>query len=57
MNQETPKRPLDREERRRTMMAFIGICADRDDIGDSVEYVRELRKDDRLERLEELRNS
>jgi macrodomain Ter protein organizer (MatP/YcbG family) len=40
-----------REERRRAMMAFVGIRADRDDIGDSTEYIRELREDDRLERL------
>jgi hypothetical protein len=33
------------------MMAFVGIRADRDDIGDSTEYIRELREDDRLERL------
>jgi len=42
---------VDREERRRAMMAFVGIRADRDDIGDSTEYIRNLRKSDRLERL------
>jgi hypothetical protein len=53
MNEETPKPSVDREERRRAMMAIVGLWADRDDIGDSVEYVRELRKSDRLERLHE----
>jgi hypothetical protein len=53
MNEETPKPSVDREERRRAMMAIVGLWADRDDIGDSVEYVRELRKSAQLERLHE----
>jgi hypothetical protein len=55
MNEETPKPSADREERRRAMMAIVGLWADRDDICDSVEYVRGLRKSNRLERLEKLR--
>jgi hypothetical protein len=54
MNKETEIPPVDREERRRAMMAFVGIRADRDDIGDSVEYVRELRRGNRQERLNAL---
>jgi Arc/MetJ family transcription regulator len=39
------------EDRKRAMLAFIGIRKDRADIGDSVQYVRDLRRGDRIERL------
>jgi metal-responsive CopG/Arc/MetJ family transcriptional regulator len=39
------------EERARAMQAFVGIRKDRTDIGDSTEYIRKLRHDDRLERV------
>jgi Ribbon-helix-helix protein, copG family len=40
------------DERRKAMMAFVGIRKDRTDLPDSTEeYVRSLRRDTRLERL------
>jgi hypothetical protein len=40
------------EERRKAMLAFVGIRKDRKDLPDSTEeYVRSLRQDTRLERL------
>ncbi|MGB8013508.1 MAG: ribbon-helix-helix protein, CopG family [Terriglobales bacterium] len=40
------------EERRRAMLAFVGIRKDRKDLPDSTEkYIRSLRRDTRLERL------
>jgi hypothetical protein len=54
MNEETEKTSADREERRRAMMAIVGLWADREDIGDSVEYVQELRRGHRQERLNAL---
>ena len=46
--------PVNREKRRETMMAWVGIWKDRDDLPDAEQYVRNLRDDDRLERLREL---
>jgi hypothetical protein len=42
------------DERRAAMLAFIGIRKDRADLPDSTEYVRSLRRDTRIERLEKL---
>ncbi|MGA2357581.1 MAG: CopG family transcriptional regulator [Terriglobales bacterium] len=40
------------DERRKAMLAFVGIRKDRKDLPDSTEeYVRSLRRDTRLERL------
>jgi len=40
------------DERREAMLAFVGIRKDRKDLPDSTEeYVRSLRRDNRLERL------
>lgn len=40
------------DQRRKAMMAFVGIRKDRTDLPDSTEeYVRSLRRDTRLERL------
>jgi Ribbon-helix-helix protein, copG family len=39
------------DERREAMLGFIGIRKDRDDLPDSTEYVRSLRRDTRIERL------
>ena len=39
------------EARRKAMENFVGSWKDRDDIPDGVEYVRNLRRDDRLERV------
>jgi hypothetical protein len=39
------------ERRRIAMIAIVGMWKDREDIGDPVEYMRGLRRDDRLERL------
>ena len=39
------------EERRRAMQAFVGIRKDPTDTQDSTEYIRELRRGDRLNRL------
>ncbi|HEX4064918.1 MAG TPA: CopG family transcriptional regulator [Acidobacteriaceae bacterium] len=44
-----------REERARAMQAWVGVWKDRDDLPDTEQYVRNLRDDDRLERLRELR--
>ena len=41
----------DLEKRRQAMLAFIGSRKDPPDAQDSTEYIRELRQDDRLERL------
>jgi len=41
-----------REERGQAMRAIIGMWKDRPEFADSIEYVRNLRGDDRLERLE-----
>jgi len=40
------------EGRREAMRAFVGIRRDRTDVPDSVKYVRELRRGNRLQRLE-----
>jgi plasmid stability protein len=40
------------EERRKAMEAIVGIWKDRTDLPDSTEYVRSLRQDTRIERLE-----
>ena len=42
------------DERRKAMLAFVGIRKDRVDLPDSTEYVRSLRRDSRIERLEKL---
>jgi hypothetical protein len=42
-----------REKRAKAMQAFVGVWKDRSDIGDTEEYVRNLRDDHRLERLKE----
>jgi len=42
------------DERREAMLAFVGIRKDRTDLPDSSEYVRSLRRDSRIERLEKL---
>jgi len=42
------------DERRKAMLAFVGIRKDRVDLPDSTEYVRSLRRDRRIERLEKL---
>jgi hypothetical protein len=44
---------IDFEERRQAMMGIIGIWKDRDDIEDSTEYVRRMRRSTRLQRLAE----
>lgn len=38
-------------DRKTAMAAIVGLWKDRDDIGDPQEYIRELRKDSRLDRL------
>lgn len=40
-----------REERRAAMMGIVGLWKDRTDLPDTETYVRNLRDDDRLERL------
>jgi hypothetical protein len=40
-----------REGREQAMLAMVGLRKDRSDIGDAEEYVRSLRRGDRLERL------
>ncbi len=45
--------PADKEKRRKAMMAWVGIWKDRDDLPETEQYVRQLRDDDRLERLKE----
>ncbi|HZD50965.1 MAG TPA: ribbon-helix-helix protein, CopG family [Silvibacterium sp.] len=42
------------EERSRAMSAVVGIWKDRPDLADSTGYIRNLRRDDRLERLNKL---
>jgi hypothetical protein len=44
----------DLDERRKAMLAFVGIRKDRTDLPDSTEYVRSLRRDTRIERLKKL---
>jgi predicted DNA-binding ribbon-helix-helix protein len=44
---------LSREKRREAMRAFVGIWSDREDLADAQQYVRNLRNDDRLDRLKE----
>jgi hypothetical protein len=39
------------EERRAAMMSIVGLWKDRDDLPDTETYVRNLRNDNRLERL------
>jgi hypothetical protein len=39
------------EKRKKAMEALIGIRKDREDIGDTTEYIRNLRRGTRLERL------
>ena len=39
------------EERRAAMMGIVGLWKDRSDIEDTETYIRNLRDDDRLERL------
>ncbi|MBI2218036.1 MAG: ribbon-helix-helix protein, CopG family [Candidatus Rokubacteria bacterium] len=43
--------PADVDERERTLNAIVGLWRDRDDIPDSTEYVRRLRRGTRLRRL------
>jgi len=45
--------PGGREERKMAMQGFVGIRKERQGIPDAVEYVRSLRRGDRLERLSE----
>jgi hypothetical protein len=40
------------EERRAAMMGIVGLWNDRSDVEDAETYIRNLRKDDRLQRLE-----
>ncbi len=42
------------EKRREAMLAFVGIWKHRHDLPDSTKYVRRLRRDHRIERLEKL---
>ena len=44
---------VDLEERRKRMMSIVGLWKDHDDIGDSTEFVRKLRRGTRLQRLSE----
>jgi anionic cell wall polymer biosynthesis LytR-Cps2A-Psr (LCP) family protein len=39
------------DERREAMQAFVGIRMDRPEFSDSVQYVRNLRRGSRIERL------
>ena len=39
------------DERRKAMLAFVGLRKDRTDLPDSTEYIRSLRRDTRIERL------
>jgi hypothetical protein len=39
------------DERRAAMMSIVGLWKDRDDLPDTETYIRNLRDDDRLERL------
>ncbi len=48
-----PKLPAaDKGERTKAMLEFIGIRKDCPEAADPVEYIRELRSGDRLERLQ-----
>jgi hypothetical protein len=40
------------EQRQKAMLGIVGIWKDRTDLPDSTEYVRQLRRDTRLDRLE-----
>lgn len=40
------------EERARAMKAIVGMWKDRPEFADSEAYIREMRRDDRLKRLE-----
>lgn len=40
------------DERREAMLAFIGIRKERKNLPDSTQYVRRLRRDSRIERLD-----
>jgi hypothetical protein len=40
------------EQRRQAMLGIVGIWKDRPDLPDSTEYVRQWRRDTRLDRLE-----
>jgi hypothetical protein len=42
------------EERRAAMMNLVGLWKDREDLGDTESFIRNLRDDDRLERLNRL---
>ena len=42
---------IDRERRKRIFQSIVGLWADRDDIGDTEEYIRELRRDTRSQRF------
>jgi len=44
---------VSREKRRDAMTAFVGIWSNREDLADAQQYVRNLRDDDRLDRLKE----
>ena len=44
---------VSREKRREAMTAFVGIWSNREDLADAQQYVRNLRDDDRLDRLKE----
>lgn len=41
----------ERDERRKAMQEFVGIRKGRSEPRDAVEYVRDLRRSDRLDRL------
>jgi hypothetical protein len=43
--------PKEKEERRKAMMAVVGMWKNRRDLSDSETYVRRLRRDTRFERL------
>ena len=42
--------PADRDERKTTLEGIGGLWRDRDDLGDTAEYVRDLRRDTRRRR-------
>ena len=42
------------EARRAAMMNLVGLWKDREDLGDTETFIRNLRDDDRLERLNRL---
>lgn len=41
-----------REERKKAMLAIVGMWADRKDIGDTDTYIRNIRRGKRIERLQ-----